>query len=393
MRQQILFLARAVFLLAPLLTTTCVVWRSRALAAARQQSEASVAPSSTKDLPSTEWADKLRELAEKLASVCAPPAKIEFAVINMSSLRGDEVAAIGDRLRTQLVNRRFHIVDAASPDADLAAVDITLSEGVEGYVVVAKVRREAADQVLIVTVPKSLPGAKATGEVALTARFVWDQPVKILDFALSPPSTEIGGATSTGLPAGDDAKMIVLEPGRIAFYARKGSQWQLNQAVIIPPLRPWLRAPRGRLDLSRGLASGIARLPGIDCKGDFARPDTIECGFVDQDAQSWNGGGDNAVPFHGAIGGESVALSLECEGRPVALATGFGDSTQPDFIQAFEMGFAKNQGGSPSGKPIEFEGPVTFPQPAGSGAVASAIAQNLKTGNYEAYIVTATCSH
>src|SRR5208337_3298202 len=90
--------------------------------------------------------------------------------------------------------------------------------------------------------------------------------------------------------------------------------------------------------------------------------------------------------------GEAAPLSLECDGRAIALATGSGDWTQTDFIQAYELGTLKGQGPTASGKPLALRGPVTALWPMGAGGLARAVVQNLQTGNYEAHLVTATCS-
>jgi hypothetical protein len=328
-----------------------------------------------KSLGSIEWADKLGELVDKVVAASVHPARIELSIGNKSSLTADEVAAIDDWLRTNLKNRGVRLATADPVDAH---IQVTLSEGAAGYLIVAEIRRGVAEEVLLFPVSKGAPSAKRGG-VRLDQNLVWEQPGGILDFAL-PPSP------------GEDPKMIVLEAGRIMFYVRKEAQWQLSASITIPPLRPWLRAPRGHIDFSRGLGAGIARLPGIDCKGDFERPDTIQCGFVDQGTQSWSAG-NASVPNIPDLGGDTVNVSLECDGRQVLLASGQGDWTETDFIQGYEMGSVEGERAMASEKPAEFEGPVTSLWWTGTGGVASAVVQNLKTGNYEAYLVTATCSH
>jgi hypothetical protein len=200
----------------------------------------------------------------------------------------------------------------------------------------------------------------------------------ILDFALPAAA------------AGEAPTMIVLEPGRLTFYARKQAEWQIDQAVIIPPARPWLRAARGHIDISQGLANGRADLPGIECKGDFRQPQTIQCGFVSQVTQVWIQS-EPLTPGAPDLGGDAANVSLQCDGRPVVLGTGEEDWTHADFIQGYEME-ANGQGAAASGNPTEFGGPVTSLWWTGTEGVARAIVHNLKTGNCEAYIVTATCS-
>jgi hypothetical protein len=111
---------------------------------------------------------------------------------------------------------------------------------------------------------------------------------------------------------------------------------------------------------------------------------------VSQDTQPWIQG-DARVPKAFDAGGDAAGVSLQCDGRPVVLATGKEDWTHSDFIQGYEME-ANGQGATASGNPTEFGGPVTSLWWTGIEGVARAVVHNLKTGNYEAYIVTATCS-
>ena len=324
-----------------------------------------------------DWENGLRALADKVTAVAPPPATIDLTVNNLSSLSADEVAGIDERLKSELARRRFRLVEVAPIDAYL---DVTLSEGTEGYLIVAQIRRGTSEERAIFPVSKSAKNAKRAGGVALDQQLVWEQPGVILDFALPTPA------------AGGTPTMIVLEPGRLVFYARKQTEWQIDQAIIIPPARPWLRAARGHIDISRGLAAGSAGLPGIECKGDFRQPQAIQCGFVSQDAQAWIQG-DASIPKALDLGGDAASVGLECDGRPVVLATGKEDWTHPDFIQAYELEEGHGSGAVASGNATEFGGPVTSLWPTGDAGVARAVVRDLKGGNYEAYVVTATCSH
>lgn len=327
--------------------------------------------------PPADWDTAVRELVDRVAAISTPE-RIDLAVKNMSSLSADEVATIGERLRAELAKRHFRLAGAQAADASLA---VTLSEGSEGYVIVAQVRRAAggqAEQVAMVSVSRAAKKAAPSGGVSLSQTRVWEQPGAILDFALPPAAN------------GAQPEMIVLERGRLAFYARQQDQWQLSQAVGITPTRSWLRSEQGHIDISQGLAMGSAGLPGIQCKGDFASPQTIHCGFVSQDSQAWIRG-DAAVPKGLDIGGDAAAVGLECDGRAVVLATGKGDWTQADSIQAYEIDTTDRTAAMLTGNPVEFAGPVMSLWPAGASGVARAVVHNLKTGNYEAWLVTATC--
>lgn len=330
--------------------------------------------------PPADWDTAVRGLVDRIAAMTAP-GRIDLTVNNISSLTPDDAATIGEALRAELTKRHFRLAGAQPPDAN---VIVTLSEGTVGYLIVAQVQqpgqeKDQTGQVAMVSVSKAAKQAKRNGGVSLDAMQVWQQPGAILDFALPPAA------------AGWAAEMIVLERGRIGFYSRQQDQWQLGQAVTITPTRSWLRAEQGHIDLSRGLAMGTAGIPGIQCKGDFANPQTIQCGFVGQDTQTWLSG-DAAVPKGLDIGGDAVNVGLTCDGRAVLLATGKGDWTQPDFIQAYEMD-ATGRSAALTGNRVDFTGPVTALWAIGASGVARAVVHNLKTGNYEAYAVTASCSH
>jgi len=318
---------------------------------------------------------EVRELADKIAALSGSQTKIDLAMNNISSLGADEAAAIGQQLKSELAKRHFRVASAAPADAD---VKVTLSEGADGYLLVAEVRREAGEETAIVRLAKPARTAKTNGGVILDRQLVWEQPGVILDFALPPAA------------AGENPKLIVLETGRLVFCERKQNQWQVDQAVIIPPARPWLRAARGHIDISRGLAQGVAGPAGIDCKGDFANPQTIQCGFVSQDSQPWTAG-DPAAPKSLDLGGDAASVSLTCNDRAVLLATGKEDWTHADSIQAYEVEVNHGASAAASGNAVEFAGPVTALWRAETGGAARAVVHDLKTGNYEAYIVTATC--
>ncbi len=336
----------------------------------------------TADAAPTDWDTAVRDLVDRVAAIAAPPARINLSVNNVSSLSPDEVATIGERLRAELTERHFRLAGAQAPDANLV---VTLSEGTDGYLIVAQVQHGASDkaeQVAMVAVSRAAKNAERSGGVSLEQMRVWDQPGAILDFALPPAA------------AGAMPETIVLEPGRLVFYSQQQDQWQLGQAVTITPTRSWLRAEQGHIELlqgsgAQGLAMGSAGLPGIECEGDFANPQTIHCAFASEDTQAWLRG-DSSVPKDLDIGGDAASVGLQCDGRAVVLATGKGDWTQADSIQAYEMD-ATGHAATLTGSPVEFAGPVTSLWSTGVSGVARAVVHNLKTGNYEAYVVTASC--
>jgi hypothetical protein len=337
--------------------------------------EQTVSRSATPELAAPpEWGDRLRELAVKIAALSPPAARINLTVANLSSLGADDVGTIQSALKTQLSNRGFHFVSA---DLAETVVQVTLSEGDPGYIVVAQVRRNGNEQVAMVTVPRGTQSAQRTGGVTLDVTLVWQQAAQILDFAL-PVSADHSQNT-----------MVVLDPGRLAFYTRTQSQWQFAREFDSqsgPASRDW----RGHIDLSQG-AAGDARWPRTECKGDFTQPMTVSCQLATGSGVAWMSG-DLRAPFAPPGGGDAVSADLQCGMYPVALATGGDDWTQPDFVQAYEIRAASTGGAVASGDPVNFDGPVTAMWPGAAPGTARAIVHNLKTENYEAYVVTATCS-
>jgi len=323
-----------------------------------------------------EWQKALRDLTSKIAKTVLPASRVAVLVNNISSLEPEDVAAIESILRTQIESAGVHL--GTGNTADLT-VQVTLSEGVEGYVAVAQVKSNGNEQVTIVTLPFMARNASQTRGVLLDAKLVWQQSAQMLDFALP------------AAPGFSQNVLAVLEPKQLVFYSRDLTpQWQVMRALQSEPsvaTRDW----RGHIDLSQSGSSGDARWPGSECKGDFLRPASVTCTSSDHRDDAWISG-DSRAPFLPVSGGDTVSTALQCRSHPIALATGGGDSTQPDFIQAYELRTTGSDAPAPSGSPINFDGPVLAIWPGSASGAARAVVRNLQTGNYEAYVVTATCN-
>ncbi|HKQ89010.1 MAG TPA: hypothetical protein VJS43_19800 [Candidatus Acidoferrales bacterium] len=295
---------------------------------------------------------------------------------NISSLAPGDVAPIESALKARLASAGVRLGAGNPADTPL---QVTLSEGVEGCVAVAQVKSNGTEQVAIVTLPHTLRNASQTGDVLLDAKLIWQQATQMLDFAL--PAT--AGFSQNAL--------AILEPRRLVFYSRDLTpQWQVTRTVqseSAVATRDW----RGHIELSQSSSSGNARWPGNECKGDFLRPASVACVPSDHRDDAWISG-DSRAPFVPVSGGDAVSITLQCRFHPIALATGGGDWTQPDFIQAYELRTTGGDAPVPSGSPINFSGPVIAIWPGNEPGVARAVIRNLQTGNYEAYVVTATCS-
>ncbi len=99
----------------------------------------------------------------------------------------------------------------------------------------------------------------------------------------------------------------------------------------------------------------------------------------------------NLIANHGS---QSALIDAACRSTAKILATGTGDYTQPDTIQAFD-----DVSGAPipSSNELNFPGPVLVLHefidvyPSVNRKTVTAIVRDLRTGNYEAYHLSATC--
>lgn len=321
---------------------------------------------------SDSWSGELQDFAARVATLMPPRARIDLAVSNISSLSLDDATSVETSLRSLLTNRGFRL---SGNESAAASVQVTISQNMEGFLLVAQVRHDGDEKLAIVSVPRAVRNAPTDKGVVLDAKLIWQQPAQILDFAL--PATQPGSQTI----------FAVLEPRRLAFYSQDWTQWNLVRELPSSSsmaMRDW----HGHIDLDQGTGQSDARWPRNECKGDFSHPNTVNCQVSGTSSGAWILG-SVSQPFTPNGGGDAVSIASQCRAHPIALATGGGDWTQPDFVQAYEM---SGVAGTASGSPVNFEGPVTAIWPGDAKGRARVIVRNLRSGNYEAYVVTATCS-
>jgi hypothetical protein len=320
-----------------------------------QQGQAGLLPS---------WIEGVKVLAGKIGDMVAPARAVSLEVKNVSSLPLD-VGVIRSALASMLLTD-FKI------DAKGVRVDVTLSENVEGLVWVAEIRAgEKGSRVAIVTIarpPARIDNAQNTSLV-LTRRLVWEQEAKILDFAI------VAG------PPGSSLRLSVLGTEKLTFYRSVDARWKLEREISIPHSTPWPRDVSGWIDARENRAY----IRGVVCAGNFQEPESVRCDPSAQNEASsklkYTGHEEVVAGTIGPICGENMAT----------LASGMTDLTQLDSIQ----GYLSVRGGRvmESGAPIEMDGPVIAMSPTEAPDAARAIVRNLRTGNYEGYVVSATCNH
>jgi hypothetical protein len=328
---------------------------------------ASARGQTTTQLPS-DWTNALGSLADKIAAVTKRGESLSLEVKNMSSLSSADVDALHDALVTDLARRNRRITKESPADATL---QVTFSESVNGYVWIAEILDGVKENVVMVSV--AAPNQKASGReapITLRRKLIWEQQARIVDFGILAE-----GST------GEASMLIILDVGKLSFYSSQDKDWKLAREIIIEHPRPPQRDIRGRVDLQ----TGEAQLPDAECAGDFRHPESVICTTMEPPA-------DLEIPRQPiAVQGRNVedyaVLAPVCNDSPLTLVTGQGDWTEPDSIQAY---VGKVPGNSASSK-IQFLGPVLELRRNADGKSARAVSRNLKTGMYEASIVSVSC--
>ncbi|MGC9948943.1 MAG: hypothetical protein ABSF64_21455 [Bryobacteraceae bacterium] len=349
-----------------------------------------------------------RDLARTLdAAVAHEP--VALTVKNLSALDSAEIRRV---LESELKA-------AAQPTAE---VQLTISENLTEFLLVAEIRRNGERQVLLESWPR-LPAAPAAApedsrtRVTLEKKLLWEQDLPILDVAQTP-------AAQTA------AALLVLDATRVLLV--RGAD---RQSVPIPSTHPWPRDPRGRLLVSD--TAFTAYLPGTICRGstqpqlslacqDSPEPWLLAPGALALFAPDRNlflghidiapGGPRDLPPFYSAApagdawifaatdgrahvytaaaleaagtidhwGSDIAAIQTACGAR--ILATRPAAPGDPDAIQPYEL---VNNAPNPAGPALEFPGPVTALWSAGN--TATAVSRDLQTGRYAAFSLAPTC--
>jgi len=321
----------------------------------------------TTQLPS-DWTNALGLLADKIAAVTKRGESLSLQVKNMSSLNAASVDGLQDALVTDLLRRNRRITKETPADATL---QVTFSESANGYVWIAEILDGVKENVVMVSITE--PSQKSSGREApltLYRKLIWEQQARIVDF----------GILADG-PSGEASMLIILDAGKLSFYRSQDKDWKLAREITIEHPRPPQRDLHGRVDLQ----SGEAQLPDAECAGDFRHPESVICTTMEPPA-------DPEVPRQPiAVQGRNVedyaVLAPVCGASPLTLVTGPGDWTEPDSIQAY----VGNDPEISASSKIQFLGPVLELRRNADGKTARAVSRNLKTGTYEASIVSVSC--
>jgi hypothetical protein len=276
----------------------------------------------------------LSQAALELA-IHIPPGDLTLSVRNLSSFDPSHVSEARRAFEANLRSRGVRIVEAAP-----ASLRLTIAESLKEIVLSAEIFRDGARDVFLASARREAARQAGAG-FTLERRLLWEQESVILD------------------AAGVGDLIYVLEPARLAAYRNR----QPAGGVALGPLPP-SRDPRGRLTTSAD--AFVARLSAGSCRISPALDRSV-CSVADP------------LPPAGPV--ESAAIDAPC-GR-YALVTRPTEPSEPDAIQAYDAA------GKIAGDPLEFAGPVTALW--STDLAVTAIAKNLRTGNYAAYRITIAC--
>lgn len=313
----------------------------------------------------------MHTLAEKIAGAAGSTHEISLDVKNISTLSPLEATAVGRELQRELNRRGLLLTRAFQSEAQ---VQVTFSDRDGGRLLIFEFRHGTEHQINFIPAPRvsALLNDGPREALTLTAKLVWEQPERVLDFLVFDGIPDL------------QSNLLVVEADRLAFYHLTDSRWIAVRAIPIPRFRPAPRDLRAQIDVERN----EIRLPDAQCSGRVTNADEIRCRSLGGTKVWWMSG----AYFPGHEGSLMTILPQKCGEGKFILASGMGDWTQPDSLQPFEQAQSDMPPVS-AGNTIYFDGPIlSLVADKGDDAIR-VVVHNLKTGNYEAYIVTATCSH
>lgn len=361
-------------------------------------------------------------LARKTAALAGHGEAVVVSYKNISSLSPGEWSGVRAAFESALRDAGCRIADAAATETL-----ITVSETPAQYLLVAEARRGEEREVWIASWDRAA-GASTKPAASLAIQQVWRQAEQILDLA--------------NLPAG----MLVLSPSKVTLYARAGDSWSARDSVPISNSRPWPRDLRGRVRVTG--ATFQIFLPGMACNGGTDPSLSLDCrpseapwvlesgsrglllatfsssrNYFDGRVVTQNGARKTVAPFYSAASVESqgrtlwvlaqtdgraqiadaaldpiaaigqwgsdiAGIDVHCNGGSQVIATRAGDWNEPDALQSFTVG---DRFAAPATAAALLPGPVTALWSAG-GAQAVAVARDLVTGEYVAYVASVSCA-
>jgi len=149
------------------------------------------------------WGDAVYALAEKVAAALTPARTFSINVKDITQDSPIDPGLIQQLFEADLAARGGRSVAPAPAESD---VQLTISQGVEGYILIAAVRRADAQSVSVVSISTlEKPPGRPSPSPGLERKILWTQAAPFVDFAQA--STGAGRAL-----------WYLLEPDRLAVY-------------------------------------------------------------------------------------------------------------------------------------------------------------------------------
>jgi hypothetical protein len=400
-----------------------------------------------------QWNDAVSQLADKIAVAVRPAHSLTLNVVeNTSSISPADVALLRRLLETELTARKIRLMQEALP---ATIVYVTISEGSEGPLLTADIRRNDEDSgplIAIVGLQSRAVTSSGDGEVPLILqrKFVYAQGEPILDFM------------SPGVSDGAGARLLVLERDRVDYLRLDQARWSLDHSSLVKLRFHASRDPRGLIARDKDDEEAIhIYLPQETCTGSGDYHTDLGCSpsvranpptalfmghmwplnpaeprifsapyepdrnyFAGLEASFGDFAGRLPAFYSGAVmseGNRPSWILAELDGRarlydggPVATATfsGWGDnlvivSTDCDSAWLVLVSGAgdwtvrdtlriyriTDHQAATVGQPLEFSGPILALWPTEDAKSARVVSRNLQTGMYEASIVSVSCGN
>jgi len=314
--------------------------------------------------------DSAKELARKIAAALPAQENVSCEIRNISSLQPDEVAEIEKAFKAELQDRGVRLSESSDGAIRVA---ITLSENFRDFVWTGEIHKADTSQVVLIAAERPSENHAFSSAMSMTIRSekFWKGPEHILD---ANEVVGIGGKPWIALLLAD--RLVISEPtGKL-------------EIMLVPAVRrdSWGKLEPGQSGntiaislVSRECTVDLNTRRLVECLPDDLQPDIPISRF--QMRMDFTPAGP-APPGKGI----EVVIGSVCGGANQFLATGAGDYTQTDSVQAFQM---ESAGPVPISPELSFPGPIIALHTELD--AARAIVRNLTTGDYEAYRLAISC--
>ena len=348
------------------------------------------------------------QLAARISSLLPRRATVSLEYQNLAALPAAEFSSFRNALEQELTKTGLAMAAAAQPESRLR---VTLSENTRGLLFVAEI---GTDNQQVAMLPWNAPPPTETEpRVKISMQPVREQSESILDLLL--------------LDSG--SQLLVLGLNKVSSYRLVNGAWIPAGIANILLMRPLPRDPRGRIE---GDAFGFhIYLPGTSCQGLLQSEPKLNCASANDawplnprdptlavrwvtdrnllQTESARGEFYNAAagwfvapgghiqsragePLTGADGWGSDLSSIEnpCAPGILVVATGAGDTSDGDRLQAYEV---SNGQATAASQALNLPGPVMALWPAETPGQSTLIVRNSKTGHYEASRLGLACAN